>query len=488
MEPFIRLRLLGSQLQNNEIQHFVQEIIRIHGFDKILSFIFNYFLHQYNQTKQYDNDLLNITNIISNIIHSRENVKSSKKDTNKIIPITIDRLPSDLIGKCSSYLCLNDYINFMKTNRIIYCALNSPLTLQKLNAIVSPPPNLTRFAMVKSLRICPEVYNKYEISDQVTHFTHLNRLCLFNGHPNDVEIFINSDKINFSEITHLKLEYFGMDEFCYEFDAFCSLLTQFPNVTHLQLEDVCLSDFDNENENIPKITPKLQVLVCDNLGEDICTHALKNKLMNMYSNQLTELYLDENEGDINIYSFPNLKRLSVLCPKNDSLKRIIDSATDLKVLSLAQCECKETTMDIIIKSFQKFTNMEIVRFICRGNDIQNIVSYIEMGLLNAKKKNRKSLKVSVRILGDANIKMRDIECYIARIMNALDTSNINDVMLMFTISRAMDASKYMNKMVKPFEETHLAILDNSDKYGRKIIISNKHCKINGHFYARKTHF
>eukprot|EP01084_Bolivina_argentea_P314714 545120_1 len=122
-------------------------------------------------------------------------------------------------------------------------------------------------------------------------------------------------------------------------------------------------------------------------------------------------------------------------------------------------------MDIRITSFQKFTNMEIVRFECRDNNIQNIVSYIEMGLLNAKKTNRKSLKLSVRIFGYANITMRDIECYIARIMNALDTSNINDVMLIFNISEDMDPSNYMNKIIKHFEETHLAILDNSDKYG-----------------------
>eukprot|EP01084_Bolivina_argentea_P139366 245186_1 len=100
MKPLIRLRLLGSQLQKDEIHHVLKEIIHVYGFDKILSFIFNHFLHEYNQTKQYNNDLSKITNIISTIIHSRENIKSSisENNSNKIIPITIHNLPSDLIG------------------------------------------------------------------------------------------------------------------------------------------------------------------------------------------------------------------------------------------------------------------------------------------------------------------------------------------------------------------------------------------------------
>eukprot|EP01084_Bolivina_argentea_P189933 326523_1 len=137
-------------------------------------------------------------------------------------------------------------------------------------------------------------------------------------------------------------------------------------------------------------------------------------------------------------------------------------------------------MDIIIKSFQKFTNMEIISFLCSNTDTQNIVSYIEMGLLNSKRIIRKSLTVSVRIMGHRNITMREIECYIARIMNALDASNINDVMLIFSMrnNSRWNASKYMNKIVKHFEQTHLAVISTNDNV--KIIISNKNCKINGY--------
>eukprot|EP01084_Bolivina_argentea_P189932 326521_1 len=142
-------------------------------------------------------------------------------------------------------------------------------------------------------------------------------------------------------------------------------------------------------------------------------------------------------------------------------------------------------MDIIIKSFQKFTNMEIISFLCSNTDTQNIVSYIEMGLLNSKRIIRKSLTVSMRITGRGNTAMREIECYIARIMNALDASNINDVMLIFHISRRLTTSNYLNKIVKHFEQTHLVVTDNSR--GR-IIISNKHCKINGYYNINNSIF
>eukprot|EP01084_Bolivina_argentea_P096975 174311_1 len=135
-------------------------------------------------------------------------------------------------------------------------------------------------------------------------------------------------------------------------------------------------------------------------------------------------------------------------------------------------------MDIIIKSFQKFTNMENISFFCNSIDIQNIVSYIEMGLINSKQTNRKSLKVSMEIYDNENIKMREIELYITRIMNALDASNINDIMLKLHMQKGLDTSNCMNKIVEHFKQTHLVeqAVHQRNKHQR-IIISNKNCKI-----------
>eukprot|EP01084_Bolivina_argentea_P276060 470934_1 len=129
-------------------------------------------------------------------------------------------------------------------------------------------------------------------------------------------------------------------------------------------------------------------------------------------------------------------------------------------------------MDVIIESFQKFANMNVVSFTCDSIDIQHVVSFIEMGLINSKKVNRKSLKVLVRIMDNENIKMREIELYITRIMNALDASNINDVMLIFCIHKDLGTNNRMNKIVEHFQQMHLVVIDKLfDENKSTVIIS-----------------
>eukprot|EP01084_Bolivina_argentea_P230725 389232_1 len=173
------------------------------------------------------------------------------------------------------------------------------MTLQKLNIRgFDLPLDLTRFAMVKTFCISPKAYNECKI----TQFTHLNKLHIDNegnDFDDDIKMFMCSDKMNFSEITHLKLQKFGSD-YEYDFDAFCYFLSKFPNVTHLELEDIFLTEFNDNNPNIAKITPKLQALYCSNLDHDISANLFRNKLMNMYSKQLKELHF---VGDIDTYSF-----------------------------------------------------------------------------------------------------------------------------------------------------------------------------------------
>ncbi len=185
---------------------------------------------------------------------------------------------------------------------------------------------------------------------------------------------------------------------------------------------------------ISKITPKLQVLDCCRIGNNASVIKLLNILIKMHSKQFIELYLFEDLRHINAYSCVNLKTLSIDCPNNDPLKQIIDSVKDLKVLTLKHCECDESTMRIISKSFEKFKNMDVVSLECDIEDIPDMISYIERGLLISKNINRKSLKVSIDMLNGINtknIKMRDIELYISRIMNALDTSKTKDTMFIF---------------------------------------------------------
>eukprot|EP01084_Bolivina_argentea_P045040 82902_1 len=99
--------------------------------------------------------------------------------------------------------------------------------------------------MIKSLCIRPERLNKLQIT--IGQFPYLQILYLDNNSDNfdddaneDVmNTFINSKAINFVQITHLFLSGFGKWQ-DYEFDSFCHLLIQFPNVTHLKLDNIWL--------------------------------------------------------------------------------------------------------------------------------------------------------------------------------------------------------------------------------------------------------
>eukprot|EP01084_Bolivina_argentea_P276059 470932_1 len=138
-------------------------------------------------------------------------------------------------------------------------------------------------------------------------------------------------------------------------------------------------------------------------------------------------------------------------------------------------------MDVIIESFQKFANMNVVSFTCDSIDIQHVVSFIEMGLINSQTNTRKSLKVLIKIRDKKNIKMTQIELYITRIMNALDASNINDVMLIFCIHKDLGTNNRMNKIVEHFQQMHLVVIDKLfDENKSTVIISSKNCKINGY--------
>ena len=83
-------------------------------------------------------------------------VEESSKE--KILPIKIDAMSYEMIGECSFFLNVKDYMNFAITNRTIYCASNSPLTLKELDITETnnyAALDLNRFKLLQSICICP---------------------------------------------------------------------------------------------------------------------------------------------------------------------------------------------------------------------------------------------------------------------------------------------------------------------------------------------
>ena len=77
----------------------------------------------------------------------------------------------------------------------------------------------------------------------------------------------------------------------YSFDSFCRQLSHFPNVSHLELESIYLSD-SIEEQNTFKL-PKLVSLNCWGLESSFYANLLRNELLDAYSDQLESIRYDE---------------------------------------------------------------------------------------------------------------------------------------------------------------------------------------------------
>eukprot|EP01084_Bolivina_argentea_P304757 526416_1 len=483
MEPLIKLRLLESQLNSNEFKRLMEAI----GFDKIISFLYSYFHSEYNRNKTHDPELLNINKLISEIINDR--------DTTQFVPVNnnskmqINDLPSVMIRKCASYLNTNDYMNFSKTNRAIYCASNSPIMVRELDIRSIKQydiSNLRRFKMIKTLCISTKYFKDLETGYETNFFPHLTKLHLDNmqnnySFMNNFALFINtlSRLFNLNQITHLKLDSFGEEPNLQDFHTFYPFLISFSNVTHLELEEIHLTNF---NRSITQIFPSLKVLKCADLGYNAAANKLRNIFMKKYSNQLITLEYDGTSAYNEHKCFPNVRALSIFCPSDDSLSECVNFITDLEKLELMYISNTETSRNAIIKAYKKFINMNVVSFVFDCKQLFNITSLMEMALINSKNLKRKSLMLLMRMRNRKNVDIKDIEFCIKGIMYKLSLANINDVMLKFYFRKKLDKNQYADQIITKLKQSYSSYLSKSnhemsDNY-YLIVVANTKCAIN----------
>eukprot|EP01084_Bolivina_argentea_P072516 131672_1 len=106
------------------------------------------------------------------------------------------------------------------------------------------------------------------------------------------------------------------------------------------------------------------------------------------------------------------------------------------------CKKSKVIQDSLIKSFKNTQSVCVLRFVCANkNEIEYITSTVEKMLLNPREINRKTLKIRITLDNNDNIEMTDIELYIKRIINSLDASQIENIMLIFNFPKEMDANK-----------------------------------------------
>ena len=114
--------------------------------------------------------------------------------------------------------------------------------------------------------------------------------------------------------------------------------------------------------------------------------------------------------------------------------------------------------------------------------MENILPYLELGLIESKELNKNSLRIEI-IMPRKTTTEDDIRLFINRLVNALDTSNTEHFKLVFRISVDTVTHDYMNEICSELRESHLVLFEHqSDKTSTaffEIVISNKDCRMPG---------
>eukprot|EP01083_Nonionella_stella_P300867 1029311_1 len=403
MQPLIRLRLLASRLKQHELDTIIKSVIESYTADQILSFMFNHFVLKYQQTKEHDNDVSHMIQMISDILNAREKTIKSNNSNAISTKINIDSIPFDMIGECASFLHVSDYVSFSKCNRKTYIGCNSPATLQTfgLNS-ESIGCDLNRFPLLKNLALSNQAFKHYiELNPNLKTLDNLHSLTLYNDYKNaptqaardpTFDATLLSKGIHVGNIRDLTCFGIGVDLPTYLFNSksFCDLLSSFNQVSALRLRRVFLTG-DLDIESVSNILPKLRHLRISSSVNDAVLR-LRNKLLVLYSKQLVGIGYDESKMDINVCCFSQLKAIWVRNPNADTLLKIIHNAPDLshfacEIPMASHREFNKKKFNTIIHTlFDKCIDLETLRIIANDVQIQQIMKWMESALHDANNK------------------------------------------------------------------------------------------------------
>ena len=263
-------------------------------------------------------------------------------------------------------------------------------------------------------------------------------------------------------------------------------MSNFPNVTCLELKEHYLSEFNKENEFIypnATILSKLTSLNCYFLGPNVDANLFRNKLMNVYSKQLVSIEYDEDDLMIDTHSFPRLEGLAADYPKDKTFEILINPSEDLKYVNLGPIGERDTAKRAIISLFES-KSIEIIWMTFDAAYASDAVSFIQNGLVKTKETKRKSLFLGINFddkSTSSKQKMGTLEVFLNCVVSILHISQTEDYMVMFQFDKNDDVQNYRDEICSRFKRTHLAASDEAvDAGDYRIIVSNKGCKINGY--------
>eukprot|EP01084_Bolivina_argentea_P293844 505486_1 len=178
MEDLIRLRSGFEKLSDTEIVHLVKSF----GKNNFASILFKYFLNELqsiDKCDDIDNKLSRVhqlNKIIGDTIRSREEHNDQESNEqqqineqqpnkmSRVKMLKLDQLPDVILSHVSSFFKLENLLNFEKSNRSIFIATRSPISLLHLSddyyfklhqfsTINNSIYNFHRFKLLKTLNI-----------------------------------------------------------------------------------------------------------------------------------------------------------------------------------------------------------------------------------------------------------------------------------------------------------------------------------------------
>eukprot|EP01083_Nonionella_stella_P159865 521968_1 len=452
--------------------------------DIVLTSLFYYFI-QTDHTNQ-----VNILNeSVSTIIQSRKD----KPKATPVRDIKLHQLPKAIIGFTASFLDQYDYIACSMSNRSIYLGCHSPNLLRQLDLTEITDDScihLQSFPSVKKLWIDPSkaMKSQHNFSFDSPIFNQITSLILEAKLPHGwVQQFLNQNIVNCGTVTTLNCEVCADVTADVEMkrNEFLTLLTQFPNLKHLTLSGVIVTD-DFTAQELMDLCPKIIGLNLN--GGDI---QLNECLIRLFASKLKYLAFAQYEKDefnFDTVIFGNLEELiiTIFTADNQLFDGILKSAPKLKKISIElqginPLMNNDDIKNAMEKVFMKCPLLNHLYFkTTKRSDFCSMfmeaLEGIQRGLFKIKNQHKKEMIIAIRTYG-LQAEAINVTLNVGRLVQSLESSDINDFMFVWNFFDEVEDDE-MNEIFQKLCNVcghNVNVL----RCEHKLIIANLNCKING---------
>eukprot|EP01083_Nonionella_stella_P259106 885006_1 len=460
LSEVIRFRASVHKLTDTEFHQFILTLVQKCGRDILITSLFTMFTSGCDRSSQ---SLETTLNIIKQIIESRKTKPKPASSSD----ITMQSLPSALIGNLASYLNFTDYCAFSQANRTVYLGCNTPNTLYRLDLSTIndySEINLAKYSHLRDLSLNLNAFDSFVLpTNGRTVCNRLQAVRLDAGKRTDVNNvniahFISQNTINTNNVTHLRCEEFGNDEEQnhFPFDAFTDLLSQFSNIQDLDLVGVVLQDLPSvrryhAQSDLLQLMPHLQRFTWITsrphafLGEILTTFHSKLKAL-----KVLDLFVEPLPTHI---TFSSLEELFIVIDRSlSTVNQILNTTKNLRKVLFIIYNINYSVINTCIQ--QLLTTQPLLEYIgifCDYGMFDDICNAIESGLNNMEHKN-KNIRMVLFIQTEEDevidiTKFKNILFMIAKIVHQLRLLDPQNFMLMFAFKEF-----YVDDWVKAYTD------------------------------------